>query len=162
MPLVFDPGEAFLFDWSHELVLLAGMPVTVKVARMPFVRCYPRETQEMVFDVHDRTFATFGGHCGRRMHDNMSTAVTRVLLGRNREINRRFLQTRAHYVITPEFCTLRTVLFKPRPAVETLDCLNPSLTFSSSRSDHSTAFRAGFAPKHPGNAVNRDKICRYG
>ena len=92
VPLAFDPGEAFQFDWSHELVLLAGMPVTVKVAqftlcysRMPLVRCYPRETQEMVFDAHDRAFATFGGHCGRGIYDNMSTAVTRVLLGRNRE-----------------------------------------------------------------------------
>ena len=150
MPLEFDPGEAFQFDWSHELVLLAGMPVTVKVAqftlcysRMPFVRCYPRETQEMVFDAHDRAFAAFGGHCGRGIYDNMSTAVTRVLLGRNREINSRFLQMCAHYVITPEFCspragwekgrverqigTLRNVLFKPRPDVETLDCLNGQL-----------------------------------
>ena len=145
VPLVFDPGEAFQFDWSHELVLLAGMPVTVKVAqftlcysRMPFVRCYPRETQEMVFDAHDRAFAAFGGHCGRGIYDNMSTAVMRVLLGRNREINPRFLQMCAHYLITPEFCnprsgwekgrverqieTLRNVLFKPRPDVETLDC----------------------------------------
>ena len=150
VPLEFDPGEAFQFDWSHELVLLAGMPVTVKVAqftlcysRMPFVRCYPRETQEMVFDAHDRAFAAFGGHCGRGIYDNMSTAVTRVLLGRNREINSRFLQMCAHYVITPEFCspragwekgrverqigTLRNVLFKPRPDVETLDCLNGQL-----------------------------------
>ena len=150
MPLMFDPGEAFKFDWSHELVLLAGMPVTVKVAqftlcysRMPFVRCYPRETREMVFDAHDRAFAAFGGHCGRGIYDNMSTAVTRVLLGWNREINRRFLQMCAHYVITPEFCTprsgwekgrverqigtLRTVLFKPRPSVETLACLNGQL-----------------------------------
>ena len=84
MPLVLDPGEAFQFDWSHELVLLAGMPVTVKVAqftlcysRMPFVRCYPRETQEMVFDAHDRAFAAFGGHCGRGIYDNMSAAVTK-------------------------------------------------------------------------------------
>jgi hypothetical protein len=27
--LVFDPGEAFQFDWSHEQVEMAGMPVTV-------------------------------------------------------------------------------------------------------------------------------------
>jgi transposase len=40
--------------------------VIVKVAhvrlchsRMLFVRAYPRETQEMVFDVHDRAFALF-------------------------------------------------------------------------------------------------------
>ena len=42
--------------------------VTVKVAhirlchsRMMFVRAGPRETQEMVFDAHDRTFAFLRG-----------------------------------------------------------------------------------------------------
>jgi transposase len=42
--------------------------VTVKVAhvrlchsRMLFVRAYPRETQEMVFDAHNRAFAFFKG-----------------------------------------------------------------------------------------------------
>jgi len=28
---------------------------------MIFVRAYPRETQEMVFDAHDRAFAFFKG-----------------------------------------------------------------------------------------------------
>jgi hypothetical protein len=32
---------------------------------MPFVRVYPRETQEMVFDAHDRAFALFKGACQR-------------------------------------------------------------------------------------------------
>ena len=57
VPLTFEPGEAYQFDWSHEIVVLAGVTTTVKVAhmrlchsRMPFVRAYPRETQEMVFD----------------------------------------------------------------------------------------------------------------
>jgi hypothetical protein len=45
------PGEAYQFDWSHEIVLIGGVTVTIKVAhmrlrhsRMPFVRAYPRET----------------------------------------------------------------------------------------------------------------------
>src|SRR6266480_1421509 len=63
VPLSFAPGEAYQFDWSHEVVLLSGVTVIVKVAhvrlchsRMLFVRAYPRETQEMVFDAHDRAF----------------------------------------------------------------------------------------------------------
>jgi transposase len=32
-------------------------------SRMMFVRAYPRETQEMVFDAHDRAFAFFKGAC---------------------------------------------------------------------------------------------------
>ena len=52
VPLSFAPGEAYQFDWSHEVVLLSGVTVTVKVAhirlchsRMLFVRAYPRETR---------------------------------------------------------------------------------------------------------------------
>jgi hypothetical protein len=37
---------------------------------MLFVRVYPRETQEMVFDAHDRAFALFKGACGRGIYDN--------------------------------------------------------------------------------------------
>jgi hypothetical protein len=32
IPLSFAPGEAYQFDWSHEVVLLDGVTVTVKVA----------------------------------------------------------------------------------------------------------------------------------
>ena len=89
MPLSFAPGEAYQFDWSHEVVLLNGATVTVKVAharlchsRMLFVRAYPRETQEMVFDAHDRAFALFKGTCQRGIYDNMKTAVTTILVGK--------------------------------------------------------------------------------
>jgi hypothetical protein len=30
--LTFAPGEAYQFDWSHEIVLINGTTVTVKVA----------------------------------------------------------------------------------------------------------------------------------
>ena len=52
VPLSFAPGEAYQFDWSHDVVLINGTTVTVKVAhvrlchsRMLFVRAYPRETR---------------------------------------------------------------------------------------------------------------------
>ena len=76
VPLSFAPGEAYQFDWSHEIVLMNGVTVTVKVAhfrlchsRMLFVRAYPRETQEMVFDAHNRAFAFFKGSCTRGIYD---------------------------------------------------------------------------------------------
>jgi transposase len=91
VPLSFAPGEAYQFDWSHEVVLLNGVTVVVKAAhvrlchsRMLFVRVYPRETQEMVFDVHDRAFALFKGTCGRGIYDNMKTAVETVFVGKDR------------------------------------------------------------------------------
>jgi transposase len=112
VPLSFAPGEAYQFDWSHEIVLIGGTTVTVKVAhvrlchsRMLFVRAYPRETQEMVFDAHDRAFAFFKGACTRGIYDNMKTAVDAVFLGKDRRFNRRFAQMCGHYLVEPVACT---------------------------------------------------------
>ena len=147
VPLSFAPGEAFQFDWSQEVVLLGGVATTVKVAqvrlchsRMPFVRAYPRETQEMVIDAHDRAFAFFRGACARGVYDNMRTAVDAVFAGKERAFNRRFLQMCSHHLVEPVACTpasgwekgqvenqvgvLRERLFKPRPRFGGLAELN--------------------------------------
>jgi transposase len=112
VPLSFAPGEAYQFDWSHEVVLIKGVTVTVKVAhvrlchsRMLFVRAYPRETQEMVFDAHDRAFAFFKGACTRGIYDNMKTAVDTIFVGKERAYNRRFMQMCSHYLVDPVACT---------------------------------------------------------
>ena len=72
---------------------------------MLFVRAYPRETQEMVFDAHDRAFTLFKGTCGRGIYDNMKTAVETVFVGKGRLYNRRFLQMCSHYLVDPVACT---------------------------------------------------------
>ena len=112
IPLWFAPGEAYQFDWSHEVVVLGGVTTTVKVAhirlchsRMFLVRAYPRETQEMVFDAHDRAFRLFGGTCRRGIYDNMTTAVETVFVGKERRFNRRFLAMCSHYLVEPVACT---------------------------------------------------------
>src|SRR4029078_675792 len=104
VPLRFATAEDYQFDWSHEVVLLSGTTVMVKAAhvrlchsRMLFVRAYPRETQEMVFDAHDRAFALFKGTCNRGIYDNMKTAVETIFVGKGRLYNRRFLQMCSHY-----------------------------------------------------------------
>ena len=112
VPLIFAPGEAYQFDWSHEIVLINGVTVTVKIAhvrlchsRMMFVRAYPRESQEMVFDAHDRAFAFFKGACTRGIYDNMKTVVETILVGKERAYNRRFLQMCSHFLVEPVACT---------------------------------------------------------
>lgn len=147
VPLSFDPGEAFQFDWSHEVVLIDGVTTTIKVAhvrlcysRMPFVRAYPRETQEMVFDAHDKAFAFFGGACARGIYDNMKTAVDTIFVGKDRAYNRRFQQMCGHYLVDPVACTpasgwekgqvenqvgvLRRRFFVPRPKFKSYAELN--------------------------------------
>jgi transposase len=86
IPLSFAPGEAYQFDWSHEIVVMNGVTVTVKVAhvrlchsRMMFFRAYPRETQEMVFDAHERAFAFFKGACTRGIYDYVPRNIIRLM-----------------------------------------------------------------------------------
>ena len=147
VPLTFAPGEAYQFDWSQEIVVLGGATVTLKVAhvrlchsRMMFVRAYPRETQEMVFDAHDRAFVFFKGACARGIYDNMKTAVETVFIGEDRLYNRRFQQMCAHYLVDPVACTpasgwekgqvenqvglVRERFFTPRLRFKTYDDLN--------------------------------------
>jgi len=164
VPLTFAPGEAYQFDWSHEIVVLNGVTTTVKVAhvrlchsRMLFVRAYPRETQEMVFDAHDRAFAFFKGACTRGIYDNMKTAVEAVFLGKDRRFNRRFLQMCGHYLVEPVACTpasgwekgqvenqvglVRERFFTPRLRVKSYEELNGWLL------DHCVGYAK--AHKHP-------------
>ena len=147
VPLSFAAGEAYQFDWSHEIVLLNGTTVTVKVAhvrlchsRMLFVRAYPREAQEMVFDAHDKAFSFFKGTCTRGIYDNMKTAVDAVFMGKDRQFNRRFAQMCGHYLVEPTACTpasgwekgqvenqvglVRERFFTPRLRVKSYDELN--------------------------------------
>ncbi len=112
VPMSFAPGEAYQFDWSHETITLAGLPLTVKAAhmklshsRMSFVRVYFREMQELVFDAHDKAFRFYGGVCRRGIYDNMKTAVEAIFVGKARRYNRRFLQMCSHHLIEPVACT---------------------------------------------------------
>ncbi|KDM68282.1 transposase NmoT [Acidiphilium sp. JA12-A1] len=128
-------------------MLIGGVTVTVKVAhvrlchsRMMFARAYMRESQEMVFDAHDRAFAFFRGACTRGIYDNMKTAVEAIFTGKERLYNRRFLQMCSHYLVQPVACTpasgwekgqvenqvglVRERFFTPRLRVKSLDELN--------------------------------------
>jgi transposase len=147
VPLSFAPGEAYQFDWSHEVVVMNGVTTVVKVAhmrlchsRMFIARAYPRETQEMVFDAHERAFAFFKGACARGIYDNMKTAVDTIFVGKERQYNRRFLQMCSHHLVDPVACTpasgwekgqvenqvglVRERFFTPRLRFKTYDELN--------------------------------------
>ena len=147
VPLTFAPGEAYQFDWSHEIVVMDGVTTIVKVAhvrlchsRMMLARAYPRETQEMVFDAHERAFAFFRGACTRGIYDNMKTAVETIFVGKDRQYNRRFVQMCSHHLVEPVACTpasgwekgqvenqvglVRERFFTPRLRVKSYDELN--------------------------------------
>ena len=126
-------------------------------SQMMFVRAYPRETQEMVFDAHDRAFAFFKGTCTRGIYDNMKTAVDTIFVGKERAYNRRFVQMCGHYLVDPVACTpaagwekgqvenqvgvVRERFFTPRLRVKSYDELNAWLL------DHCIAYAK--AHRHP-------------
>lgn len=151
MPLSFAPGEAYQFDWSHEIVVMGGATKTVKVGhvrlcnrRIMFVRAYPRETQGMVFDVHESAFAFFRGACTPGTYDNMKTAMGAIFVSEGRQYNRRFLQMCSHHLVDPVAGTpalgwaksqvenhiglIPERFFTPRLRVKTNNELNASLT----------------------------------
>ena len=147
IPQTFSPAEAFQFDWSHEMVELGGVVFTVKVAhfrlcysRMQFCVAYLRESLEMVLDAHVRAFEFFGGSCRKGIYDNLKTVVTKILMGKGRQFNRRFQNMASHYLFEPVACTpaagwekgqvesqvkfIRQRLFVPRPKFADMDELN--------------------------------------
>jgi len=147
IPLSFDPGDSYQFDWSHEMVELGGMPQKIKVAhfrlsysRKPFVVAYPRESLEMVLDAHMRALAFYKGIPRRVIIDNPKTMVRAIGVGKRRQFNTRFLAMMNHYLIEPVACTpaagwekgqvenqvaaIRQWRFTPKPRFRDLASLN--------------------------------------
>lgn len=112
VPLVFAPGDACQFDWSHEHAEINSVMQTIKVAhfrlsysRQMFIVAYPREAQEMVLDAHNRAFSFFGGVPTRMIYDNLKAVVDAILVGKERRFNRRFMALANHYLFEPVACT---------------------------------------------------------
>ncbi|MGB7242507.1 MAG: IS21 family transposase [Sulfitobacter sp.] len=147
VPLVFQPGEAFQFDWSEDWAYVGGERIKLQVAHMKLshsraflVRAYLLQTHEMLFDAHWHGFRVFEGIPSRGIYDNMKTAVARIGVGKKRDVNARFLSMTSHYVFEPEFCNpaagwekgqveknvrdARHRLWQVRPAFPDLEALN--------------------------------------
>jgi transposase len=113
VPLSFELGEAFQFDWSEEPLVVGGQYQRLLVAHMKlcasrafWLVAYPSQGHEMLFDAHTRSFAALGGVARRGIYDNMRTAVDRVGKGKAREVNVRFTTLCAHYLFDPDFCNV--------------------------------------------------------
>jgi transposase len=80
VPLAFELGEAFQFDWSEEGLVVGGIYYRVQVAHMKlcasrafWLVAYPSQGHEMLFDAHTRSFAALGGIARRgiwRQHED--------------------------------------------------------------------------------------------
>lgn len=113
VPLSFELGEAFQFDWSEEGLVVGGIYYRVQVAHMKlcasrafWLVAYPSQGHEMLFDAHNRCFAALGGVARRGIYDNMKTAVDKVHKGKGRTVNARFAAMAAHYLFDADFCNV--------------------------------------------------------
>jgi transposase len=65
---------------------------------------FSHQAQEAFFEGHVLGFAHLGGVPGRIRYDNLKTAVTKILIGRDRIENERFVALRSHYGFDSFFC----------------------------------------------------------
>ena len=113
VPLRFELGEAFQFDWSEEALVVGGVYRKLQVAHMKLCAsrafllvAYPSQSHEMLFDAHTRAFRVFQGVPRRGIYDNMKTVVDKVGVGKRRIVNTRFAALTAHYLFDAEFCNV--------------------------------------------------------
>ncbi len=113
VPLKFELGEAFQFDWSEEWLVIGGIHRKILAAhtklcasRAFMLSGYPTQSHEMLFDAHTRAFTALDGVAKRGIYDNMKTAVDKVSKGNGRVVNARFFAMTAHYLFDPDFCNV--------------------------------------------------------
>ena len=112
IPLQFEPGQNAQVDWGEALVIMDGEKTKVQLfvmrlcySRRTFVMAFPTQKQEAFFTAHIEAFHTFGGVPHTLIYDNLTTAVKKVLKGRNRQEQDRFITFRSHYLFESRFCT---------------------------------------------------------
>lgn len=108
-----DPQAGFEaeVDWGRCTAILGGKETRLKLFCMRskfsgkhFVRCYPCERQQALFDGHIHAFAFFGGVFPVLIYDNLTTAVQKVLRGKKRILQESYDKFRSYYNFAPRFC----------------------------------------------------------
>ena len=164
LPLEFAPGEAAQVDWGEAQIILAGERCTAQVfvmwlcySRRMFVMAFPTQRQEAFFMGHVQAFNFFQGVPQTLIYDNLKTAVYRILAGRSRIEQQRFVQFRSHYLFESRFCTpgqghekggveagvgyAQRQYFVPLPEVADWDTLNAQLLAACHANDARTVDR---------------------
>ncbi len=115
IPLEFQMGQQFQFDWGEADIMLCGELTRVflfcmqlSASRKRFVRAYRHERQEAFLDGFVHGFRYLGGVPALGLLDNLKSAVIKVLQGRDRLEQETFQALQAHYVFKAEFCNVRS------------------------------------------------------
>lgn len=107
-----EAGQEAEVDWGTATAVLGGEKVRLKFFCMRskysgkhFVRFYPCERQQALFDAHIQAFNFFGGIFPVLIYDNLTTAVRKVFQGKKRIEQERFSKFKAYYNFSSRFCT---------------------------------------------------------
>jgi len=115
VPLVYKPGDLAEVDFFEVVVDVDGQRQKAWMFLMrlmhsgrDFAWIYPRQDQVCFLDGHVRAFAHFGAVPQRLIYDNLKAAVTKVLVGSERQLSQRFLAMATHYNLEASFARPRT------------------------------------------------------
>jgi transposase len=113
IPRCPELGREAEVDWGEGYIREKGVQKKVHLFQMrsrysgkTFVELWPAEKQEMFLQAHINAFAFFGGVFPVLVYDNLTTAVKKVLKGRNRVEQEAFKRFRAFYNFEARFCNV--------------------------------------------------------
>jgi transposase len=96
VPLSFDLGDAFQFDWSEEGQVVGGIYRRLQVAHLKlcasrafWLVAYPTQGHEMLFDAHTRSFAALGGVPRRGIYECKGLPRPQLVTGQGADEDRR-------------------------------------------------------------------------
>ena len=112
VPQTHLPGVEAEVDFGEFRAVIAGVVMTLWMFVLRLSHsgkavhiAYANQAQESFLDGHVRAFTTLGGvPTGMIRYDNLRPAVIRVLLGRDRWENERFIGLRSHYGYDSFYC----------------------------------------------------------
>jgi transposase len=111
VPQVHHPGAEAEVDFAELWAWLEGtltklwlFTMRLSASGRAFHAAFATQAQEAFFEGHVLGFAHFGGVPRRVRYDNLKPAVARILQGRNRIENERFVTLRSHYGYDSFFC----------------------------------------------------------
>ena len=115
VPLVYKPGDLGEVDFFEVFADVGDerRKAWMFVLRLmhsgrDFAWLYPRQDQACFLDGHVRAFSQFGAVPQRLLYDNLKPAVTKVLVGNERQLAAPFTAMGAHYIFEPCFARPRT------------------------------------------------------
>ena len=111
VPQTHEEGEEAEVDFTEFTAVIAGVALVLQLFIMrlshsgrAYVTAFAHQAQEAFFAGHVEAFEHFGGVPAVIRYDNLKDAVTRILRGRDRAENERFLALRSHYLFESFFC----------------------------------------------------------